>query len=140
MYCTREDIFANMDISHIQKFLKNANDGGNEWETRLDNLIQSATLEIDGFVRNRYPVPLNPVPNFIKDICIRIVKYKIVMRRGFNKEAPEVAIVDDYKQCIKQLEKIATGEIDIGLEATKPQKVIYKTKKRTFDDDFWKGY
>lgn len=144
MYCSLVDVYTAMDKQQIERYLKTGGDVDNEWERRLVSLIQSASDEIDGYLRNRYTVPLDPVPAFIKDICIRIVRYKIVSRRGFGPEAPEQVIVSDYKFCLKQLEKIQNGEIDIGFASTSggiaSEKVLYRTSDRFFDEAFWRGY
>jgi len=144
MYCSLADIYTAMDKQQIERYLKTGGDVGNEWELRLSSLIQSASDEIDGYLRSRYTVPLAPVPAFIKDICIRIVRYKIVSRRGFGPDAPEQVIVSDYKFCLKQLEKIQNGEIDIGFATTSgsmaSEKILYDTPQRFFDTEFWRGY
>ncbi len=145
MYCTKEDIYTGMDKTKLRSFLQDASEQGNEWEIRLEKLIRDASSEIDGYIRHRYSVPLSPVPAFIKDICIRIVKYKIVTRKGFPEKAPENVIVEDYKFAIKQLERVMMGELDIGLQIDEVKsitapKVLFKTKKRIFDENFWQGF
>ncbi|URA10542.1 DUF1320 domain-containing protein [Thermospira aquatica] len=145
LYCSKEDIFTQMDKVKVKAQLQDSGEQGNEWEIKLEKLISNATSEIDGFIRNRYSVPLSPVPAFIRDICIRIVKYKIVMRKGFVEKAPEQVIVEDYKFAIRQLERVMKGELDIGLQISSTEsvttpKVLVKTKKRIFDDEFWRGF
>ncbi len=145
MYCSEQDIFVQMDKIKVKAQLQDSGEQGNEWEIKLEKLIFDATSEIDGYIRNRYSVPLSPVPAFIRDICIRIVKYKIVMRKGFVEKAPEQAIVEDYRFAIKQLERVMKGELDIGLQISSTEsvttpKVLVKTKKRIFDDEFWRGF
>ncbi|MEM4625654.1 MAG: DUF1320 domain-containing protein [Candidatus Pacearchaeota archaeon] len=146
MYCTKEDVYSQMDQRVVAGYLRNTGETGNEWETRLNDIITKATDEINGYLRGRYSLPLNHVPGFIRDLCVRIVKYKIVSRKGYTSNSPEEGIAKDYQGVVKILEKIRDGDVDIGIstneaESVPSPKAIYSTKKKYFgDNEFWRGF
>jgi len=146
MYCSKDDVYAQIEQRIVKSYASNSGETGNEWEIRLENMIAQATDEINGYIRGRYQTPLNPVPGFIKDLCVRIVKYKLISRKGYAPNTPEEGIAKDYQGVIKTLEKIRNGDVDIGIslsetESTPSAKAIYRTENKIFGNkDFWKGF
>mgnify|MGYP000002900306 CR=1 FL=1 len=112
MYCSIDDIRKNIpDISLIE--LTDDNGTGQIENTIVSEAIAYADSTIDGYLRGRYSLPLNPVPKIIQKISIDIAIYHIYSRR-FELEMPE-GMQKRYENAVKLLEAIRKGTIELGI-------------------------
>lgn len=80
----------------------------------LNDMINSAESEVDSYLRDQYPLPLQtPVPKLIESICADITIYNLYKRRK-RLDMPE-SISELYKSAIDNLLKIRRGVIILSL-------------------------
>lgn len=116
MYCSLDDIRKNIpDISLIE--LTDDNGTGQINTGIAEEAIEYADSTIDGYLRGRYTLPLNPVPKIIQKISIDIAIYHIYSRR-FELEMPE-GMQKRYENAIKLLENIQKGVIAFNMSDSK---------------------
>ena len=145
-YCTIEDLYDAMGKQSIIDYAQNdSTEEASVYEPRIDAVIENATAEIDGSLRSRYKTPLDPVPVFIKDICIKIALYNLISRKGYAKDSAEENYRKRYEDVKDELKRIQKGEIDIGIATSESTSrpaptVLYRTKKRQFGDESMGGY
>lgn len=111
----------------------------------VSEVITYAGDLIDGYLRSRYTLPLNPVPSLIKDIAVDLALYKLYKRR-FNLSAPD-GISESFKNSMKTLKEIPAGTVSLGTDALpqglpEPGKVLTNktSDDRVFSKDVLKGF
>lgn len=67
---------------------------------------------IDSYAQKRYPVPLNPVANVVKECSAQITVYKLRERRNTH----DAKDVTTYEACIKWLDDLSVGKVSLGEE------------------------
>ncbi|MRR56959.1 MAG: DUF1320 domain-containing protein [Deltaproteobacteria bacterium] len=108
-YCTLADIEApNEDLIE----LTDDTDTGAVDQANVDKAIAHADELIDGYLRGRYTLPLDPVPGLIRTLAAVITLRRLYGRRPRLK-IPE-ALADDYKNALKLLENIQKGLVTLG--------------------------
>jgi phage gp36-like protein len=144
MYCTEADLYLQFNKSSLVEFAKDEADTGEEYITRISDTITAAEAEINGYLAKQCKVPLVAVPAAVKNVCVDITIYKIICRKGIQKEGPDGIWLDRYKSAIKFLEGVRDGVNDIGivsaLGASTPSVYEYQSDKRIFDKKFWEGF
>ncbi len=118
-YSTLEDIEKALPEANIIQLTDDEGLGVVNQE-RVSDAIQYADQLIDGYLRGRYTLPLNPVPTFH------------LYARRFEIEMPP-SMMDRYKNAIKLLEQIQKGLISLGIESIETLQAHYETNK-TEDD------
>ena len=77
----------------------------------LEQALDDATAEINGFISGRYPLPLDPVPAALERNCCDIARYFL-----YGDKAPE-QIEKRYHAVIKFLMAVSNGSISLSLPA-----------------------
>lgn len=105
-YCAQADLTAPAD-----DLLQLTDDeGSGEVNTDIiDQHIAIADELVDGYLRGRYPVPLDPVPGIIRVCAADITLYRLYGRRAHVE--PPKDLLDRYKNALKLLETIQKGAI-----------------------------
>ena len=107
-------------------------------QTVMDKAIATAGELVDGFLRGRESLPLDPVPGLLTALAADIALYRLYGRR------PRLAIPDSlsdkYKNALKLLENIQKGQVilgavQVGGEITPPAVSLVKASDRLFSDD-----
>ncbi len=129
-YSTLEDIEKALPEANIIQLTDDEGLGVVNQE-RVSDAIQYADQLIDGYLRGRYTLPLNPVPTLIKKLSIDLAVFHLYARR-FEIEMPP-SMMDRYKNAIKLLEQIQKGLISLGIESIETLQAHYETNK-TEDD------
>lgn len=75
----------------------------------LEQAINDASAEIDGYLAGRYTLPLAVVPSVLKRICCDVARYFL----GTD-NAPE-HVTERYKNAIKFLSAVGKGELSLGV-------------------------
>ena len=137
MYCTQQDIEKQVTTpTLIQLTSDNAQDVVDETIT-FEAILYSSTL-IDGYLRGRYELPLNTRLPLLRIIAIDLSIYRLYGRR-LQADMPE-AILTQYKETLKTLEKIQKGTIALEIQTGENSETIqtkeYLTNKRSNDRAF----
>lgn len=134
-YCTLEDIIAHIPEANLVQLTDDAGSGTVDNSKVLEAIAYADQL-IDGYLRGRYTVPLDPVPGLIRKISVDLAVFHLYSRR-FELEMPE-PMMARYKNAIKVLEQIQKGLIKLGIELaeTAPGQGYYKSNKTPGDRIF----
>lgn len=76
----------------------------------VEQAIADSAAIIDSYLRKRYTVPLNPVPQVITRACCVLARYDLCV--GGDRE-PATQVVSDRKDTIAWLAKIADGSVTL---------------------------
>lgn len=135
-YCTLDDLKNDIPEAELIQLTDDA-DAGVVDETKVADAIADADSEIDGYLRNRYDLPLSPVPRILKKLSVGIALYYLFHRRQIQNEV----IKERYDNAVKLLDRIAKGQVQLvetdgdavvdegGPQASKAE------SDRVFDDD-----
>lgn len=78
---------------------------------RIDEAIETADAEIDGYCASRYSVPFSPVPGVINKLSVELAIYYLYARRT----VPE-KIEKRYDKAVSRLKDIARGTFSVGVD------------------------
>lgn len=137
-YCTLDDITAHIPDKNIMQLTDDEGLGQTDTE-RVDEAIAYADAFIDGYLRGRHVLPLNPVPMLINKLSVDLAIFHLYSRR-LEYEMGDAMLLR-YKNAVKLLEQIQKGLIKLGIESaeTGPGQGHYKTNKtannKTFSKD-----
>jgi phage gp36-like protein len=136
MYCTLNDITERFPEKYLVQLTDDKKLGTVDQDV-VNNAIQDADEEIDGYLRGRYTLPLDTVPNLVKKISVDIAIYNLYTRKSEN--VPETR-EKRYANAVKLLKQINQGLITLGNEdGDAPEPGQYKSNKnsesRTFSKD-----
>ena len=80
----------------------------------LAGAIDDAEAEVNAHVGQVLALPLSTVPRFLARLTLDIAIYRLYGRR----QIADDAVDGRYKAAVRSLEKVARGEITLGLPAT----------------------
>lgn len=141
-YCTRADIGnAIPEITLIQ--LSNDDPAAEQPnENVIGDSVRQAEELVDGYLRGRYNLPLDPVPTVLRDAVVYLARHWLYQRR------PEGAmpdpVKDSRKDTIKLLESIRDGVVTLGMPtgqaAPEPGEIKVRARRSQFSADQWERY
>lgn len=141
-YCTRADIGnAIPEITLIQ--LSNDDPAAEQPnENVIGDGVRQAEELVDGYLRGRYNLPLDPVPTVLRDAVVYLARHWLYQRR------PEGAmpdpVKDSRKDTIKLLESIRDGVVTLGMPtgqaAQEPGEIKVRARRSQFTADQWERY
>lgn len=139
-YSVQADILEQLDETVLIQ-LTDDDGAGEVDDDKVTRAISDADATIDAYCQGRYEVPLDPVPDKIRQISVDIAIYNLFSRR--DDTAPERRI-ERHKEAIRFLERMADGKITLG-SATPAQvntshSVNISANDRIFDRDKMSGY
>lgn len=141
-YCTRTDIGnAIPEMTLIQ--LSN-DDPAAELpnESVIEDGVRQAEELVDGYLRGRYNLPLDPVPTVLRDAVVYLARHWLYQRRPEG--ALPDAVKDSRKDTIKLLESIRDGVVTLGMPsgqaAPEPGETRVRARRQQFDSDLWGRY
>jgi phage gp36-like protein len=73
--------------------------------------LEAASAKIDGYIGNRYKLPLATVPAVLKGACCDLARYEL-----WDINAPEI-VVQRRKDAIQLLKDISNGVLGLGADA-----------------------
>lgn len=79
----------------------------------VDQALASASAEIDGFLSQRYTLPLDPAPAVLKQYCIDIAVYRMSPTDDNRTEEMRRR----YEDAIAFLTKVAEGKLGLGSDS-----------------------
>lgn len=139
-YCDLDDIRDGMDEEEIIRYTDDY-DTGLVNTSVTDKAIEGAGAMIDAHLATRLTVPVDPVPDILRELAVDIAIYKICSRRS---QAPEEIRVK-YEDAIRFLEKVASGKTTIPGASAAPasrsnDRVSMSGSDRIFSRDKMKGF
>lgn len=114
--------------------------------------ISGVCAEIDDALRPRFVLPLANPPETVRRIARVLAAYRCVgsitslMKTEASSENVWLPLQTQYKQAVKQLETIAGGKMDLGLEAlgNEPDDggtgIAVSSRPGQFDTVFWSKF
>ena len=134
-YCALADIEAS-DQDLIE--LTDDNGAGVVDQSVVDKAVAAAGDLIDGYLRGRYTLPLDPVPGLLATLAADITLYRLYARKP-RLTVPE-SLADKHKNALKILDGIQKGTVTLGAgtpETDIPTGAVslVKASIRIFDDD-----
>lgn len=135
-YCTLAAITAAIPADDVLQLTDDDNAGEID-QAKVDEAIAFADELIDGSLRGRYTLPLNPVSGLITQVATDIAIYRLYSRR------PPVgglmdSITDRYKNATKILDQIQTGKVSLGAESEGREPGIVASNKKPGEKAFGK--
>ncbi len=124
MYCSINDILKDIDEAELIRLADDENRGeavdlsdANEPAViRINEQINAADDEIDGYLRAAYSLPFDKTPERIKQISKDISIYNLYKRR-YRMDMPE-SVNQIYKQRLDELKAIGSGKILLDITQT----------------------
>lgn len=96
---------------------------------------------VDGYLRGRYPLPLQSVPTVLPPLVINIARHFLHSRRINRADFPKV-LGTSYTATLKMLEMIRDGKLHIGVDVpekiAQPERGAYHVRAGKKQD--WSGY
>jgi phage gp36-like protein len=141
-YCTRADVGnAIPEMTLIQ--LSNDDPAAvSPNETVIEDGVRQAEELVDGYLRGRYNLPLDPVPTVLRDAVVYLARHWLYQRRPEG--ALPDAVKDSRKDTIKLLESIRDGVVTLGMPtghaAPEPGEIRVRARRQQFDRDLWERY
>lgn len=111
-------------------------------ESVIEDGVRQAEELVDGYLRGRYNLPLDPVPTVLRDAAVYLARHWLYQRRPEGM-VPD-AVKDSRKDTIKLLESIRDGVVTLGMptgQATpEPGEIRVRARRPQFTDDRWERY
>lgn len=114
-YCNLNDIAATVPENDLIQLTDDSLPPGVVMTDTVDRAISDAGELMDGYLRGRYTLPLDPVPGLINTVAADIAIYRLYARR--IRLTPPESVVERYKNAMKILEQIQAGKIALGAES-----------------------
>ena len=104
-YCTLTDILGSIDEADVIAYTDDDASGLVDTDN-VQKAIAGADAFIDAYIAGRYSVPVNPVPDMLRDLAVDIAVYKICSRRSQTPEERR----QKYEDAERFLSKVAAGK------------------------------
>lgn len=142
-YLTPEDLVAQVPDHQLLELADDDGDGVPDAAV-LAAAIAAAEATVDGYLQARYRLPLAPVPA----VLVRLARDLAVWELWSRRDTPGVETRPVYlrwKEALRFLEKLATGEVLLGVEpqpeqAGAPARVERGAADRVFTRESLKGF
>ena len=105
MYCTLDDIKKQVQETTLIEITDDALSGQINTDVINETILYASTL-IDGYLRGRYTLPLQSIPEIIKLTAVDLAVYRLYSRR-FHTDMPD-SINDKYKNSIKKEHELSS--------------------------------
>ncbi|WP_143869883.1 gp436 family protein [Catenovulum sediminis] len=117
MYATLVDMVARFGEDELI-LLAQRDDSSVEFDEVVNQALQDATAEINGYIAGRYTLPLAQTPEVLKRNCCDIARYLLSDDR-----APE-QVEKRYQATIQFLRSVGKGELSLGLSNNQPSENV----------------
>ena len=141
-YCTRADLGNAIPELTLTQLSNDDPSAEQPNEAVIEDGVRQAEELVDGYLRGRYNLPLDPVPTVLRDAVVYLARHWLYQRRPEG-VLPD-AVKDSRKDTIKLLESIRDGVVTLGMPtgqaAPEPGEVRVRSRRQQFDDTVWEGY
>lgn len=142
-YCTHADIGRAIPEMVLLQLSSDDPAAQQPDEAVIEDGVRQAEEMVDGYLRGRYTLPIEPVPTIVRDAVVYLARYWLYQRRPEGSDIPE-AVKDSRKNTLKLLESIRDGVISLGMPdghaAPEPGEIRVRSRKQRFGDRLWEGY
>lgn len=142
-YCTRADIGKAIPELTLLQLSNDDPAAALPDEGVIEDGVRQSEELVDGYLRGRYTLPLDPVPTIVRDAVVYLTRYWLYQRRPEGPDIPE-AVKDGRKNTLKLLESIRDGVVTLGMpsgQATpEPGEVRVRGRRQQFGDELWEHY
>lgn len=147
MYCTVEEVrtFLKEDAFNsiiANEYIEDPEEREKQLLPLIEQAIDDADGEINGYLASRYPTPLTKVPKVINKYSKDIAVYNLFSRAGLDESERENNYLTRYKAAIKFLELVAKGTVSLGTEDIQTKANVgfqVNANKRLFSRDSLRG-
>ncbi|WP_417212371.1 gp436 family protein [Acinetobacter venetianus] len=118
MYATRDDLivrFGESEIANLEA-MQTQPDAVNE-------ALQDATEEIDGYVAVKYALPLPSIPTTLKRVACNIARYRLYFQR------PTEEVEKRYESELEYLKSLAAGKAVLNIQNEQNEVVEEKPRR-----------
>lgn len=141
-YCTRADLGNAIPELTLIQLSNDDPSAEHPNEAVIEDGVRQAEELVDGYLRGRYNLPLDPVPTVLRDAVVYLARHWLYQRRPEG-VLPD-AVKDSRKDTIKLLESIRDGVVTLGmptgLAAPEPGEIRVRSRRQQFDETLWEGY
>jgi phage gp36-like protein len=142
-YCTQGDLEKIVPGQDLIELTDDAVPPAQIVTANVDRAISDAGELIDGYLRDRYALPLAEVPGLIGTLAADIAVYRLYARRA--KLDPPEGVQERYKNALKLLEQIQKGLICLGVGSVPTPEapsdsVLVSAGQRIFTQRTLRGY
>lgn len=117
-YCTLQNLTDRFGTQALLDLTDRATPPAGEIdETVVDRAITDTGALIDGYLKDRYTLPLTSVPPLLTDLALAIAFYKLHVHLTEDK------VRNDYKDALATLVQIANGTVRLDVEGAEPDGV-----------------
>lgn len=118
-YCTTEEVFGQIKESVYNallgdEYIEDPEEQKRRLQPLVEEAIEDADAEIDGYLAKRYDVPMSPAPRVLNKFSKDIAAYNLMSRIGINEQDRDKTYLNRYNAAIRFLEGVAKGTISIG--------------------------
>lgn len=112
-YCTLDDLKAIMPENDLIQLTDDSIPATQINTYNAEKAISNTNELIDGYLRDRYVLPLSPVPGLINTLAVDITAWRLYARRV--KLTPPEGVSERYRDALKTLELIRIGKLKLGI-------------------------
>ena len=141
-YCTRADLGNAIPLITLTQLSNDDPAARQPDENVIANSVRQAEELVDGYLRGRYQLPLEPVPTVLRDAVLYLARHWLYQRRPEG--ALPDAVISARKDTLKLLESIRDGVITLGLPSghamPEPGEIRVRARPQQFTAQVWEGY
>lgn len=124
-YCTYNDLIRSFGEVEVEQLIATAETDA------IDKAIAFAQAHIDGYLRERYTVPLALPPQNIVDMACDIARYRLY------EDQPTQNVQDRYDVACFYLKDVARGLVTLAIDEPFEVRVAYSTPSQVFTRLVW---
>lgn len=141
-YCTRADLGNAIPLMTLTQLSNDDPAAQQPNESVIDNSVRQAEELVDGYLRGRYNLPLDPVPTVLRDAVVYLARHWLYQRRPEG--ALPDAVISGRKDTLKLLESIRDGVITLGMPTgqavAEPGEIRVRARPQQFTAQVWERY
>lgn len=141
-YCTRSDLGNAIPELTLTQLSNDDPAAMLPNEGVIDDGVRQAEELVDGYLRGRYNLPLDPVPTVLRDAVVYLARHWLYQRRP-ESPLPD-AVKDSRKDTVKLLESIRDGVVTLGMPsgqaALEPGEIRVRSRRQQFSNPLWERY
>lgn len=113
-YVTQQQLVDRFGADELQQLTDRDGNAGAIVAAVLDEAIADADATVDAYLRQRYTLPLSPVPTVLTRIAADLVRYRL-----YDEHAPE-AVTKRHDAALRFLRDVAAGLVSLGASDPAP--------------------
>ena len=113
-YCTKNDIVMRLPQETLIQLTDDTDAQSSVNDAVLDEHIASAGDVIESYLRQRYVLPIDPVPPLLVEIAVSLTVFGLFARRPQMHEEPPKLWLERNSMGRRMLEQMQSGRITLG--------------------------